>query len=237
MTTLRCIIVDDEKGAHVILEHYISRLQQVTLEGRFYDAVQAYHFLRQNKIDLVLLDINLPEIDGFGLLEMLDQKPAVIFTTAYSDFALKSYDYNAVDYLHKPIRFERFVKAIEKAGRWHHSVPQEEPVDSVSFKIKGHTRSIAVRDIRYAESLGNYLALHTLQQKHIMLMKMHEIEQLLPKSMFVRVHKSYLINATCIDQPGDDQVLIGDKTIPIGKTYKKYFGEFYKMMAARSDSR
>lgn len=233
MTPLSCIIVDDEKGARVILEHYLSRLPQAELKGQFYDVLQAYHFLKQNRVDLILLDINMPEIDGFGLLEMLEQRPAVIFTTAYSDFALKSYDYHAVDYLQKPIRFERFVKAIEKAGKWIQAGPAEIPVESVAFRIKGRTQHIDTHDILYVESLGNYLALHTRQQKHVVLMKMHEIEQLLPKSFFVRVHKSYLVNMRSIDRSGDDQVQIGDAAIPVGKTYKKYFEEFSKMVVAR----
>lgn len=233
MTPLNCIIVDDEKGARVILEHYLSRLPQVALKGQFPDVLQAYHFLKQYKADLILLDINMPEIDGFGLLDMLEQRPPVIFTTASSDFALKSYDYHAVDYLHKPIRFERFVKAIEKAEKWIQAGTVEAPVESVSFRIRGRLLQLATQDILYAESLGNYLALHTRRQKHVVLMKMHEMEQLLPKSMFVRVHKSYLINMRSIDRWGDDQVQISDATIPVGKTYKKYFEEFSKMVVAR----
>lgn len=225
---LRCIIVDDEKGAHVILKNYIDRLDEVLFCGSFYDAVSAYRYLKDNIVDLVLLDINMPEMDGFGLLELLDKRPAVIITTAYSDHAFKSYDYNAIDYLHKPIRFERFLKAVEKTGQWLQAAPAVKPVSSLAFKVDGQMVQIQLSDLLYVESLKNYMMLHTRSKKHMVLMTMTEMERLLPSQEFIRVHKSYIVNTSCIERSSADDVVINGVTLPVGKTYKKYVASFLK---------
>lgn len=223
---LKCIIVDDEQGARQILENYLGKLNYTELCGTFDNAVEAFHYLKQNKVDLLLLDINMPEVDGFGLLDMLAHKPVVIFTTAYSDHALKGFEYNAVDYLHKPIRFERFVVAMEKALKWA-SIQDDEPqIDTITIKADGAVIKLQVTDIYYIESLGNYIKVHTPRKIYIVHMTMNEMERLLPQKIFIRVHKSYIVNTTRIGSSTDEYVMINDTTIPIGKTYKKYFMNF-----------
>ena len=159
---------------------------------------------------------------------MLEHKPVIIFTTAYSDYALKGFEYNAVDYLHKPIRFERFVKAIEKAGKWH-TVRQGSTttVEYLDIKIDGATRHIRISDIAYVESLGNYIKIHAAGSAPMVLMTMSDMEAKLT-DQFVRIHKSYLVNAANIQKVKADEVQVAGASLPIGKTYKKYFTEFIK---------
>lgn len=225
---LNCIIADDEQGAQAVLESYIGKLEDMVLCGQFFNALDAFRYIKANQVDLVLLDINMPEIDGFGLLDMLEHKPMVIFTTAYSDHALKGFDYNAVDYLCKPIRFERFVKAIEKAQKWHSLKHARTTADHVELKIDGVSRNIKTADIYYIESLGNYIRLHTAGGAPLVLMTMTELENKLPPGKFVRLHKSYLVNAQHLQKMSPDEVVIAGTHLPVGKTYKKYFSEFMK---------
>lgn len=226
---LNCIIVDDEHGAQLVLENYIGKLNDFILTGKFNNAVEAFHFLKHNRVDVVLLDINMPEISGFGLLDMLIYKPTVIFTTAYSDYALKGFEYNAVDYLHKPIRFERFVVAMEKARKWSFIPGSESEKEFIKLKIDGRVSTIPAIDICYIESLGNYIKIHTGNKTIVVLLTMNEIEKKLPQSTFVRIHKSYIVNAAMIIKVAEDHVQILTVSLPIGKTYKRYFVEYLKM--------
>lgn len=224
---LNCIIVDDEEGAHQVLENYAHKLNYLTLSGKFYNAIEAFHFMKTNKVDVVLLDINMPEIDGFGLLDMLTYKPVIIFTTAYSDYALKAFEYNAVDYLYKPIRFERFIVAMEKVLRWS-SVQQCTEIEVIMLKVDGIAIQVSITDIYFIESQGNYLKVHTKAKTYMVHMTMNEMEATLPVRSFIRVHKSYIINKYEIQKNNDEHVLVNEETIPVGKTYKKYFTEFIK---------
>ena len=226
---LNCIIVDDEEGGQRVLENYISKLDHIKLAGKFYNAIEAFHFLKSNRVDVILLDINMPEIDGFGLLNMLAVKPTVIFTTAYSDYALKGFEYNAVDYLKKPIRFERFVVAIEKALKWSNMQNVVEEIEVITLNADGIALQVDVADIYYIESLGNYIKVHTQSNIHIVHMTMNKIEAQLPGKSFLRVHKSYIINFWKIEKNTNEHVQICGTAIPIGKTYKKYFAEFLKV--------
>jgi len=160
---------------------------------------------------------------------MLEHRPAVIFTTAYSDHALKGFDYGAIDYLHKPIRFERFIKAMEKAEKWCSVQPA--PVAAyLELKTDGRNIALKIADICYVESLGNYIKVHMPDTAVMVLMTMNEIENRLPGHLFVRLHKSYIVNAAKISRRGAEQVTVNGMVLPVGKTYKKYFSEFLKMM-------
>lgn len=227
--SLKCVIIDDEKGAQSILQNYIKRLGNIELSGVFRDSVSAYGYLKKNKIDVAFLDINMPEIDGFALLDMLDRKPYIIFTTAYSDYALKGFEYNAVDYLHKPIRFERFIVALEKVEKLVFAEHYAKRYNrNIELKIDGVMRQIDVRDILFVESLGNYLKIHTQCSVHMLLMTLNKIEELLPADLFVRIHKSYIVNAAEVKNVITDKLTIVNTTLQIGKTYKKYFKEFMR---------
>ena len=231
MKKIRVIIVDDEPRAHKILENYIQRSPELELAGNFYNAITAHNFLKNNQVDLIFLDITMPEVDGFGLLKMLDKLPFIIFTTAHSEFALESYEYNAVDYLKKPIPFERFTKAITKLINWIEKGMTLEPVkSSIDLKIDGSIRSIPLSQISHIQSLGNYVKIFLDNKVLVTQITTTELEENLPKSIFIRIHKSFIVNKSKIDQVQDDELIIGDNKLPIGKTFKKYVKE---IIAAR----
>lgn len=231
---MKCIIVDDEMGAHHILEEYVARLDYAEITGKFTNAIEAFHFIKHVKVDVLLLDINMPQVSGFGLLEMLESKPLVIFTTAYSDYALKGFEYNAVDYLHKPIRFERFVIAMEKAQKWYGMQKTNTTAEYIELKVDGRLITIQTSNILYIESKGNYIKLYTQTDEVIVLMTMNEMEDKLPRNIFIRVHKSYIINVVKIREVENEKVLIANALLPIGKTYKKYFIEFLKSSSLKA---
>jgi DNA-binding LytR/AlgR family response regulator len=224
---MTCVIIDDEPRAHHVLQHYMSKRQDLVLAGNCYDALAAYDLLRKQQVDLLFLDINMPEINGFGLLDMLNPKPMVIITTAYTDYAMKGFEYNAVDYLHKPIRFERFITAIEKAGKWQ-QLDKPAARGPIKLRIDGALTEVLADDICYTESLGNYIKIVCTTRSHLVLMTTHELEALLPEGRFVRIHKSYIINADRITTTTYDTVTIAGNPLPVGKTYKKYFAEFLR---------
>jgi DNA-binding LytR/AlgR family response regulator len=191
MTKIKVLIVDDEPRAHKILENYIARTPELELVGNCYNAVEAYKFLKAHPVNLVFLDITMPEVDGFGFLKMLDKPPLIIFTTAHSEFALESYEYNAVDYLKKPIPFERFTKAINKLIHWIEKGITMEPVTTnIDLKIEGSIRSISLSQILFIQSLGNYVKIVLEDKILITQITTTELEENLPKSQFLRIHKS-----------------------------------------------
>jgi DNA-binding LytR/AlgR family response regulator len=229
VTKLKCVIIDDEPGAIYILETYISMLHHLELIGRFSNAVTALNFLLTTKADVLLLDINMPELTGFQLLESMSQLPAVIMTTAYSDYAVKAFEYEVTDYLQKPIRFERFVKAIEKVQRRTAQQILAGPTDEyIELKTDGLIRQVRFTDILYIESLRNYVKIYTLNKHFLVLMTIGELETQMPRRSFVRTHKSFIVNASKIDRMQNERLVLGHIELPIGKIYKKYFDEYIK---------
>jgi DNA-binding LytR/AlgR family response regulator len=223
---IRVLIVDDEPRAHAVLQNYIDRMPELELAGDCYNAIEAYQFLKREKIDIIFLDITMPEIDGFGFLRMLDQPPPVIFTTAHSEFAVESYDYNAVDYLKKPIPFERFVRAVSKAAQWvENKVSLQPQKRSVELKIDGEMQSVALDKIVYVQSLGNYVKIFMEKKSFLVQVTTKELEDILPKNMFLRIHKSFIVNRSRVTKVLDEELLLGDTSLPVGKTFKKYVRE------------
>lgn len=223
---LRCLIADDEPGSHLVLKRYLEELPFTEFAGSCYNAIQVYQFLKNNKADILLLDINMPEIDGFALLDMLSAPPAVIITTAYSDYAIKSYEYDAVDYLHKPIRFERFVKAIEKASRRLNMQDLNLPVSSLEVRVDGRLVSLAPEDIFFVQSMGNYVKIVCRQKTYITALTTKELEHRLPTPQFIRIHKSFIVNTAYIREVNAAQVVLEQEVLPVGKTFKKYLERF-----------
>jgi DNA-binding LytR/AlgR family response regulator len=221
----KILIVDDEPRAHTILENYLQRLSDTQLAGKFTSALEAVDFLKSNHVDIVLLDITMPQVDGFAFLRMQEEPPLVIFTTAHSEFALESYDYSAVDYLKKPIPFDRFEKAITKALAILKTNPERSIPKEIELKIDGELRTIAFNNILYMQSLGNYLKIHTPEKMWLTQITTHYIEESLPKEVFIRIHKSYIVNRKKIERLTDDEVIIQNTKLPIGKTFKKYVRE------------
>jgi len=220
---IKVVMVDDEPRAHKVLENYISRIPRLKLGATFLNATTAYEYLRTTATDLLLLDITMPGIDGFAFLRMLTKPPRVIFTTAHAEFALESYEYNAVDYLKKPISFERFGRAIRKLEDLMIDRSKEGKEEKyIDLKIDGVTKRIPFHQIYYFQSLGNYIKVITENKIYISQVTTKDIEDFLPTGLFVRIHKSYIVNKAFIDRITEYQVVLGSITLPIGKTYKKY---------------
>jgi two-component system LytT family response regulator len=232
---LNCLIVDDEPLARNLIAEYVKKVPYLTLVKICESPVEAIEALRNNAIDLVFLDIQMPEITGISLLKSLQKKPLVILTTAYSEYALESYDLDVVDYLLKPITLERFLRAVDKANLRLSSpaatpVATPGPTDGPSrfVFVKDGTKLIRVNwdDILYVEGLKDYVTLHTRQQKIVSLQRLKALEESLPADQFIRIHNSYIVALQAIDSIHKDKVQIGTTFLPISDSYRKEFREF-----------
>ena len=221
--TKKCIIVDDEPAAHYVLANYIKQNPQLELVFQGYNGIEAMDFLRENKVDLMFLDINMPEISGMELLKIIPTHPKTILTTAYSEFALESYDYGVIDYLLKPIYFPRFLKAIDRFFATENVKIKEEEVivNTVSVKIDGYFMDIELDQLLFAQSFGNYVKIHTVKRTYLASITTTELEKCLPEKNFMRIHKSYIVALDKIEESEKDFVLIKKEKLPIGITYRR----------------
>jgi DNA-binding LytR/AlgR family response regulator len=218
----KCIIVDDEPAAHYVLANYIRQNPQLELVFEGYNGIEAMDYLRENKVDLMFLDINMPEISGMELLKIIPNHPKTILTTAYSEFALESYDYGVIDYLLKPIYFPRFLKAIDRFFSTENAIKADEvAINSVSVKVDGYFIDIELDQLLFAQSFGNYVKLHTTKKTYLASITTSELEKYLPEKNFMRIHKSYIVALDKIDVSEKDFVIIKDEKLPIGITYRR----------------
>jgi len=218
----KCIIVDDEPAAHYVLANYIKQNPQLELVFQGYNGIEAMNYLRENTVDLMFLDINMPEISGMELLKILPTHPKTILTTAYSEFALESYDYGVIDYLLKPIYFPRFLKAIDRFFATENGKQKaEEAINSVNVKVDGYLMNIELDQLLFAQSFGNYVKLHTTKRTYLASITTTEFEKCLPEKSFMRIHKSYIVALDKIEVTEKDFVIIKNERIPIGITYKR----------------
>lgn len=231
---LKCLIVEDEPLARNLLVAYVSKISYLTLVEASSNPLAALDVLRNNQIDLLFLDIQMPEITGISLLKTLQKKPLVILTTAYSEYALESYELDVVDYLLKPITFDRFLRAVEKASQ-RVGTPviapvQEKPASDITQPfvfVKDGTKLVKIQwdDILYVEGLKDYVTIHTRLQKVVTLQRLKVLETQLPADRFIRIHHSYIIAIKAIDAIHKGEVQIGNAFIPISDSYKKAFKE------------
>ena len=228
MTKLGCLIIDDEPNAGQLLQDYISKVPYLTLKGICFDALEALEFLSHSQTDIIFLDINMPDLTGMELINMLPRDQKVIFTTAYSEYAIQSYEYNAVDYLLKPITFKRFMMAVGKAAA---ATPTPAQAEEYLF-VRTDKKMIRVnlRDILYFEALKEYVCIHTKTQKIVTYKRMKELLEKL-SAHFTRIHNSYIINGHHITRVEGNYVLVDDKTLPIGISYRDPFTEFIQQRA------
>jgi DNA-binding LytR/AlgR family response regulator len=232
---MTCIIVDDEPLARQGMEILIANLPSLQLLGSFSNPLAAADFLRKENVDLMFLDINMPELSGLDFLKALRDAPLVIFTTAYPQYALESYELDAVDYLVKPIRIERFLKAVNKAENHLRLLQQEaknshiEKIEEDYVYIKADRKFFKVyfKDILYIEGLKDYVVIHTTDSKIITSMNVKTIAQQLPASTFARVSKSYVVNIRHINSFDNELVYIQGNEIPIGQSFKDDFIKQY----------
>lgn len=225
---IRCIIVDDEQPAIDVLVNHLGQTPALQLEGTFTNPVEALHFISGNDIQLVFLDVQMPEISGIDFIQSLNGRSQVILTTAYSEFALKGYDLNVVDYLVKPIRLARFLQAVQKATErisdkkeGASSVPEADHI-FVKTGTRGELQRVNFDDIDYIEAMKNYIAFNTGGKKTLVYASMKEIEDHLPKSRFLRVHKSFIVPIGKINGIKGNSILLKgvNDEILIGDSYK-----------------
>ena len=215
---IRCIIVEDEPLAQQVISNHITMLPELELVAICGTALAAFDILLREKIDLIFLDIKLPSITGIDFIKTLKDPPAVIFTTAYSDFAIESYELNAVDYLLKPITLERFKASIHKYLKLNVTEISAQKTHTF-FKVNGKFIKIQHADILFAQSVKDYIVINTGLAEYVTHMTMKYLTELLPTQPFIRVHRSFLINIDNLDAVGKHEVLIGKYSIPLGKQY------------------
>lgn len=228
---MNCIIVDDEPLAREAIQMLIEQTHNLDLKGSFNSADSASKFLVDNKIDLIFLDIQMPGINGIEFSRTIPKETFVIFTTAYSEFATDSYEVDAIDYLIKPIKLERFQRAVEKAQTYFKLFNADytnnnlENITEDYFYVKADRKIIKVhfQDILFIQGLKDYVIMHTENQKVITALNIKTINEQLPKNMFVRVSKSYIVNTKKIDSIDNNTIYIGRNEVPIGNTYRDFF--------------
>lgn len=228
---MKCIIIDDEPIARKGIEKLVRGISELQLLGCFENAEAAVSFIREHSIDLFFLDIQMPGINGIDFAKMIPSTSLVIFTTAFAEYALDSYEVDAIDYLVKPIKPERFRKAVEKAISYHSMLLSEEKnanigeVQSDFIFIKSDRRFFKVyfQDILFVEGLKDYVIIQTVDQRLITHMNLKAIHQLLPQQIFLRVNRSYLVNRDNIDSFSNNDVFIKNYEIGIGNVYRDSF--------------
>ncbi len=218
---IRCLIIDDEPLSRNVLRTFTNDHPDVALIGECKDAFEAMEVLSKESVDLLFLDINMPKLSGVNFYKSLNQKPQVIFTTAYPEFAVEGFELNAVDYLMKPIAFERFVQAIQKVKEKLGQAPKEVVQDFILLKADKKIYRTPFNDILYCEALGDYVKVHLTSKTLIVTTTMKGILAELPVDQFMRTHKSYIINKTKFEYIEGNQIKIGDHTVSIGQSYRE----------------
>jgi len=223
---MNCIIVDDDKLSCKILEGYVGKSSSLNLVGTFSDSVSARNELSKRKdIDLIFLDIKMPEMDGFDFISSLEFPPNIIIVSSAEEFALKAFDFNVVDYLLKPVVYSRFCKAIDKTIRYFTRKESANSEDQEIFIKKGSSLvKLKLKDIIFVEALENYVTVNTRDEKYTIHFTMKAIENQLPSSLFTRVHRSFIINKSMIQAIKENtlDLIVGAtvKPIPVGKSFR-----------------
>lgn len=232
---ISCIIVDDNAEAIKVLARYIEKTPFLHLLTSFTEPLAALSFLQESSVDLIFSDIEMPDLTGLELMKIVGHRSQIILSTGYSEYALEGYEHNVVDYLMKPVSFERFLKAVQKVlnppSVMAHSVKpigHEEDFILTKTETKGKLRRIAIGDIHCVEGLKNYVSIYTEQERIIALLNMKDLEKKLASTNFLRVHKSYIVAADQISAIEGNQIALKDttlfkSTIPLGATYREAF--------------
>ncbi|MCB0628315.1 MAG: LytTR family DNA-binding domain-containing protein [Saprospiraceae bacterium] len=224
---MTCLIVDDNAMARTALRHLIADIDYITLKGECENAISTIRFLRDTAVDLILLDVEMPNMSGLELIKTLhQQKPLIIFVTSKRDYAVEAFDLQVVDYLVKPITLPRLLTAVERAWEIFQSrnEPPAQPVSSMDEHLFFRSNNVLVRvqwsDILFFQALGDYVVLTTAEKRYTLYMTMKMIEQRLPTRYFLRTHRSYIVAIGKIDNIEDNSIQIGRNIIPISDTYR-----------------
>lgn len=223
----KCVIIDDEPAAHYVLANHIEKSPALVLTGQCYNAVEALHYLREHEADIIFLDIDMPEISGMELLQLLKNPPKTILTTAHTHYALESYEYGVIDYLLKPVSSSRFLKAVDKVLSATGYTKMAEP-EWLTVKIDGSMHNIPITYIDYIQSYGNYVKIFTPERTFLAAMTTQEVMTLIPASQFIRIHKSYIAAIQKITAWTPNSVILSGKELPVGITYKRFLQDRLK---------
>ena len=233
--TYRCLIIDDETPAHKAIASHIAKFDDLEHSGSAFSGIEALKMLNENSYDIIFLDINMPVISGVELMELQPNRPLTIVTTAYSDFALLAYQNDAIDYLLKPISFEKFSKAIEKAKTYYSgkSLKQENSSNGkvLTYRSNGQMIDISLSDILYIESLGNYMKLYGVKLKSPIVIygSLANISDEIKSDDFIQVHRSYVVNTReIIRVTYKTLTMSNERIIPIGRKYQILLDSFFK---------
>lgn len=228
---MKCLVIDDEELARALLENFIQRLPDLELLAKCKNPLEALDLMSREKVDLIFLDIQMPELNGLDFLNILAEKPMIIFTTAYSEHALDAFNLNALDYLHKPFSFQRFLQALAKAREKYHfrktsnqavlkaENPSEEAYLLVHADHKVH--KLWHKDILYVQSMREYVTYHLKNHKLMALNSLKKLEEVLPGEKFTRIHKSYLVANDQVNALEGNQLHVGEILLPIGGSFKE----------------
>lgn len=224
-TNIRCLVVDDEPLAREIICRYIEQMPHLELAGECANALQALSVLQHETVDLLFLDIRMPQLNGNDFIKTLKHPPKIIFTTAFPEYALEGYELDVLDYLMKPIPFERFLKAINKAyplgNKTEHNIAEEKKSEAfVYFRADRKMVKVMLADILYIESMKDYIKVITDKATIITKQSISSMEEMLPENSFIRVHRSYMVSLQHIRSFTSELIEIGNMEIPIGKLYR-----------------
>lgn len=226
---MNCIAVDDEPLALDIIENYVSKHPDLELIARCNNAAEASEVLKNRKVDLMFLDIQMPEISGLSFIKSLDQKPLFIFTTAYPDYALEGFELDAIDYLLKPIAYDRFEKSVSKAQEYYKLKSSEDVAETnmeeefIFVKANQKLIKLSYSEIYYVEAFADYVKIFLEDKKIVTLQTMKNMERKLPSETFSRVHRSYIVNRNHVQSFSGSKIEVNGVGIPIGKNYKEPF--------------
>ena len=224
---IRCLVVDDEPLAVKLLSKYIEKTEDLELVMKTTKANAALKKIQEEDIDLVFLDIQMPQMNGIELMKIIHEDCYIILTTAYAEYALEGFEHDVVDYLLKPVTYERFIKAVNKVKEKQGAKVFKESPDYIFIKSGHRLLRISFSSIFYIEALRDYIAFHTDEGKILSLENMKDMENVLPASVFTRIHKSYIINKSRIDFFEKWKIVINKKHLPVGETYRnKLMAEF-----------
>ena len=228
MNALKCLIVDDEELARMLLENYISRLPNCEVVGKCKNPLDAIQILNNQPVDLIFLDIQMPEMSGTEFLKTLTHQPIVVFTTAYREYAIESYELDVVDYLLKPFSFERFVQAVNKARQLQQLKTVDQPLTRTTqeeqyllVKSEHKIYRVLYSDIAYIQSMREYVAYYTPSGRIMSLGSLKGLEEKLPNDQFIRIHKSYIVATRKVTALEGNMVHVGKERLPIGASYRE----------------
>tara|TARA_B110000285_G_C15103412_1_gene606437 strand:+ start:688 stop:1386 length:699 start_codon:yes stop_codon:yes gene_type:complete len=221
---IKTIIVDDDELCVSVIEDMIDQLEEFSCVATFQNALDAYTFINDNHIDVLFLDVEMPKMGGIELLKNLENPPLVVMITSHDEFALESYEYNVTDFLKKPVEWARFIKTVKKINNklfgLGAKLVENDDSEHVFIKTDSKLVQLKLKDILWVEALGNYVRVNTEEEKHTVLTTMKELEAKLPNKDFLRVQRSFIVRLDQIKSIADNYIIINDKEIHIGKSYK-----------------